>query len=191
MAKTYTGREQVNAIPLRETHYNSCNAGVRFAATPQTPGAGTVTGQTGFVATTPTFLLDLPASQSRILLPSKIKLFQAGTVAGGPIEIAIAIDTVVRYASGGTAITPKNTNIGSTVAAVGTFYTNPTAAAATAVRLVDGAVVAASVGDGIQFNLDHGLLLPNAGGSLLIYTFAATTGPTWKYMIEWDEEVTA
>ena len=66
-----------------------------------------VTGQTSFANTTPTFILSNPASlvgQEPVLcIPLYYQLSQAGTVAGGDINVDTEIVYPNAYASGGTS----------------------------------------------------------------------------------------
>ena len=61
----------------RAKAYGSCVGGRRFSVAHQTPGT-TVTGQTSFVATTPTFLINQAAAAHRAVL-SNFALCQIGT----------------------------------------------------------------------------------------------------------------
>src|SRR3989304_5603356 len=112
----------------RERAYTASLLGQRFSAPHQTPGTA-IRGQPSFVATTPTLMIYQSSAATRIVL-SSLSLFLAGTAPGGTVDIAIAIDTANRYASGGTAITPQNGNAGSTASANATFRYNPTASTA-------------------------------------------------------------
>lgn len=170
----------------RKARYHAMRNGLCFKATHQTPGTG-VTGQTSFVATTPTFLIATNAA-SRGVVGLNFWLGQAGTVAGATIDIAVAIDNTYRYSSGGTAIVPLNSDMDQTTAAAAVFYFNPTASAASAnVRYVWTFTAAASLGAEATIDFEDGLGIGTTG-SILIYTFAGTTGPTWRFGFEWLEE---
>lgn len=148
-----------------------------------------VVGQTSFAATTPTFLLQVPAGV--ICVPLFVNLGQTSTVAGGPVDVIVEIDDADRYASGGTAegafspnkLTPRTPGC--------VLYTNPTAAAGFGARLW-----AATVGQDVspaegavpgpywKPEVPYFLTGP---ASVLIFTYAATTGPSWFWSIGWAE----
>lgn len=153
----------------------------------------TVTGQTSFAATTPTFLIDVPSGTT--LIPLMYAANQTGSVAGGDVNTVVAIDSVVRYSSGGTALTHvlgSRTTGANTPAS--TVYTNPTAAAAGSkeVRLMgltQGADVSPAEGA-----IQEVLWVPQGGidylvgpAAFLVYTWAGTTGPTWYYTLKFAE----
>ncbi|MEK7468814.1 MAG: hypothetical protein AAB074_15670 [Planctomycetota bacterium] len=160
----------------RANAYGSCVGGRRFSVAHQTPGT-TVTGQTSFVATTPTFLINQASAAHRVVL-SNFALCQIGTPAGGTIHVALAIDSSDRYSSGGTSITPQATAMPSALTAGFSFRFNPTAAAASAVRILNEWTQPAWAGSIFNPDLHDGVLIGYTG-SILIYTWAATTAPTW------------
>lgn len=171
----------------RAARYYTSLRGQRYACCHQTPGTG-VTGQTSFAATTPTFLLYQAGVASRLVLAG-MTLTQIGAVAGGNIGIALAIDSANRYASGGTAITPAPMLAGGSRAALATFRTGATASAAgSGTKYIFETLVAASVGEVTSLDFKDGIIIP-ATGSVLIYTWAAVTGPTWAFSIEFTEDL--
>lgn len=99
--------------------------GIPYSVTHQTPGAG-ATGQTSFATTTPTFIL-YGSSLTKGVKLSSIELNQTGTVAGGAITVVVGVDTVVRYASGGTAVVPQIRHNSVTTASAYAFSFNATA----------------------------------------------------------------
>jgi len=151
-------------------------------------GGTAVTGQTSFVATTPTIMLYQSASAKRLIL-DRLTLSQSGTVAGGNITLRIARDTTSRYASGGTTITPTDPNgDGTAAASAATLKTNPTASAdgSTDHEIIEIEIEAVT-GRPVDYDFG-GCVMIGATGSLMIYTFAATTGPSWKWDLRWIEE---
>lgn len=175
------------------------DSGALFNVTHQTPTTD-VTGQTSFDATTPTFLFYGANLNYRGCL-RRLKLSQAGTVAGGAITIALAIDTANRFSAGETDITPQNVNADFSRASVWNFLYNPTATAAgTGTRYIDVVTVDADVGTVSTFDFteqygEDALVFAAAGsttgkftGSFLVYTFAATTGPSWKFSFDYFED---
>lgn len=170
-----------------------------FSVTHQTPSSD-VTGGTSFSATAPTFLI-YGANLARRGVLRRMRLCQSGTVAGGPIFIAIAIDTASRFSSGGTAVVPQNYNASKTIAATYTALTGATATSAgTGTRYLEPLTAAASLGSMVEIDFseffgEDGLIFTGAGatagtytGSLLVYTWAATTGPSWKFKLEYLED---
>lgn len=170
----------------RGDRYHAMRHGLLYKVTHQTPGTA-VTAQTSFVDTTPTFLIQTSAA-ARSVVGLSMWLSQAGTVAGAPIDITIAIDDRARRASGGTQITALNSDMAQATAAGATFWFNPTANAADAdTRYVWAMTAPATLGTITSINFEDGLAIGTTG-SILIYTFAATTAPTWRLGFEWLEE---
>lgn len=169
----------------------------RFLISHQTPTT-TITAQTGWVATTPTFIFYKTSSQTtKRLVVSLMGLEQTGVVAGGPINIIGAIDPTNRYSAGGTAVTPQITTtqqVASGSTPEFSFRYNATASAA-------------GTGDDIPryFNIgtfpaETGSTLPtvdfqdeiilNGPSSFLVYIWAATTAPTLNFTFEcWEEDI--
>jgi hypothetical protein len=169
-----------------DTGFASAAMGARFSFTHQTLGS-TVTGQTSLAATTPTFLIAQTTAGTRLTL-NRIELTQDGTVAGAKIDVIVAIDTANRFSSGGATHVPQNHSARSTVTSGATCYTNPTASAAGGgTRYLDGTNIAALVNTRtVLYYYDEAQI--GTTGSILIYTSAATTGPTWKWRIVYTEE---
>jgi len=169
--------------------YAAARRGKRFYATHQTPGT-LITAQTSFVATTPTFMYRINSAAIRAIVRSFNLSIQ--NTPGGPVFVCLAIDTADRYDSAGTAVTLQNSNEESATAAVGLFYTNPTANAAGAgTRYLNTWVIPASVGGNMNIDLGDGVLLgpgttPN-GSTLLIYVWAASTAPDLTFGLDIEE----
>lgn len=172
----------------RESAFAASRRGRRFYITHQTPDT-VITGQTSFVATTPTFLLRSAAASVRVILRS-ITLHQTGTAAGAEVKITVAIDTADRLSVGGTAVVGQNGNTESSNAiGIGSFLTNPTATAAGAgTRYIVNTGMAASVGSTLTVEFKDGILM-GATGSVAVYTWAATTAPSWFFT--WEIEIVA
>ena len=159
--------------------------GRRYSVTHQTPSTD-VTGQTSFVATTPTFLFYQSAVDTALVL-SSMQLSQSGTVAGADIFISLAIDTTSRYSSGGTAIVPQLMYTDETTAANVTFRFNPTVSAAGAgTRYLQTWAANADTGIITSINFADAVIVGTTG-SILIYTWAGTTAPSWKFIFEFVE----
>ena len=150
-----------------------------------------VTGQTSFANTTPTFLLQVPDGTTAV--PLLVTLGQTGTVAGGAITVIIEMDNADRYSSSGTSETILNNKTGGVVSTGNcVLYSGATATNAYGVRNF-GVTVGPDVepAEGISNEI---LWTPTSTpeflvgpASFLIYTFAATTGPTWLWTIKWAE----
>lgn len=163
----------------------------------------TATGPTSYATTTPTFILTVTAGTQWAAIPAEVRLFQAGTVGGGPVSVLLEIDNADRYTSGGTALLSQNcltsgpalsaaTRVNSSTA-VAMYDTNSTAITAT--NAVGIRTFSALLGQDVspaegavneiiwtpQAGID--ILAPTAslGASMLVQTFAAVTGPTWFY----------
>lgn len=163
--------------------YIAMRNGLLFSVTHQTPGTG-ITGQTSYVATTPTFLLYQSAS-TRTINGLSLWLSQMGTVAGGTITIAIGIASTSLYSSGGTALTPNSRDAAQSKTPSASFRYNPTATGAP--TFIWSASAPATLGTITTFDFEDGISIGTTG-SIAVYTFAATTGPTWALGVEWWEE---
>lgn len=160
--------------------------GRRFIATHQTQGT-TITGQTSFAATTPTFLLRQNATTVRVVIRN-IALTTMGTAPGGNVNIAVVVDTANRFSAGGAAVVPQNLNEASaTASGITSFLTNPTATAEGAThRVVTQTGIGTTVPTTVFIDYKDGLFL-SVTSSLLVYTWAASTAPSWLFNFEWSE----
>lgn len=162
-----------------------------------------VTGQTSFAATTPTFLLQNPATSGRYLVPLQVMLSQSGTVAGGAVDVIVEIDNADRYSSGGTQETPfcarTDSPLGA-VAADGTgsnkciLYSGATASAGFGARIDATTLAPDSSPASTEALVQRYIWTPQVGcdilapgSSFLVYTYAGTTGPTWFWTVKWAE----
>lgn len=155
-----------------------------------------VTGQTSYAATTPTFLLRVPSGTTAI--PLFANLGQAGTAAGGDISVVLSFDSVDRYSSGGTSESIRSLRTDQPVSPLCTLYSGATAAAATNARtLLSLGEVPAVAGANTATRSDSYLNMaalrdffpPLLVGpaAFLVFTYAASTGPTWEWAIGWAE----
>lgn len=160
-----------------------------------------VTGQTSFAATTPTFLLANPSGSGRYMIPLQVILSQTGSVAGGAVDVIVEIDDTNRWSSGGTqeaVLCARTDNPLGATAVDGTgankciLYSGATASAGYGIRLAGttiGPDVSPAEGAIQQFiwtpQVGADILAPNS--SLLVYTYAASTGPTWFWTVKWCE----
>jgi len=143
-----------------------------------------VIGQQVFNVTTPTFGIFISSGPQRLIL-NRMRLCQAGSLAGGLVNIHITIDTADRRSSGGVAIVPRNTNGGSSIAAKAVFLKNPTCLAnGFGTRPISTEAKEAKLGDLTEYT--GPLELWNTG-SILVYTFAQVTAPAWLFSFEWIE----
>jgi hypothetical protein len=148
-----------------------------------------VTGQTSFANTTPTFMIDVP--EGITVIPLFVDLSQAGTVAGGDIELIIEIDNADRYGSGGTSETVLCTRTTGGNPNVCAVYSGATANAGFGQRVFSAKIAPdVSPAEGI---LPGPLWVPPipyflvGPAGLLVYSWAGTTGPTWLWSIGWAE----
>jgi hypothetical protein len=149
-----------------------------------------VTAVTSFATTTPTFQLAVPTDTTAI--PLMVRLFQAGTVAGGAVDVIIEIDNALRFGSGGTAETVLGARTTGAQTNLSTLRSNPTATDAYGVRLAGytlGQDVSPAEGavNEIIWTPTAGLDLLVGPASLNVYTYAAVTAPTWFWTIKWAE----
>jgi hypothetical protein len=152
----------------------------------------TVTGQTSFANTTPTFMIRHDSTNTVVLVPLYISLNQTGTVAGDAVQIIVEIDNAARWSSGGTVETVLSSRPlkGKTNQCI--LYSNPTAGSGYGVR-VDGITTGQDVSPA-EGALQQYLWTPTStmdildpGSNLLVYTYAGTTGPTWFWTFKWAE----
>lgn len=143
-----------------------------------------VTGQTSFANTLATWCLDVPADV--IAIPLYIALAQAGTVAGDVINVLCEYDRIKRFSSG-TEETSKSTLTSPPYQPKSKLYSTATVVAGyyqTFYRTQLGPDV--SPAEGVPTGL---LIIPVvpillAGpASMLVYTNAGTTGPSWLWNI--------
>ena len=155
-----------------------------------------VTGQTSFANTTPTFLLRVPAGVT--VVPLFLNLMQTGTIAGGAvgIDVYIEMDASDRYSSGGTPeLVVFNANRTNRPLAKSTVFSGATAKAGYGVRLWGGKIVADVDGvtgqtSAAPFWKPEAPYWLEGPASLLIYTWAVTTGPTWFWSLGFMEFAT-
>lgn len=151
----------------------------------------TVTGQTSFAATTPTFMIDVPSGTTCI--PLMVSLFQTGAAAaGGAINVLIEIDNADRYASGGTAETVLGARTTGAETNACTVYSGATANSGYGVRIF-GATLGPDISPA-EGAVQEVLWTPQAGydflvgpAGFLVYTYASTPGPEWNWTIKWAE----
>jgi hypothetical protein len=188
---TFAGGQGVGVAGVRKDAYASAVGGHRFTlrAAAYTAGPASFTAQTSFVATTPTVLIQNSATKRNLVL-SGFWFSMLGTVAGGDVYLSIFRDTAARYSSGGTAFKTYPTDGVSHAYGAGipafTAYYNPTATAAVNPATTAGAgthplydfVFPASVTSGpFHVDIEDGIRIGQTG-SILIYMYGATVGPT-------------
>lgn len=155
------------------------------------PTIGTVIdGQTAFSSTTPTILLGNAGTESTNvnLCLRSIQLSQDGTVAGGVITVVAVLDSVYRWSAAGTALSVKNKNSKSSAATGLTKAVHgatATAAAATA-RTIGVWSAPAAPGTILDLQFEDSIHMGETG-SILIYTWNATTKPQWGVTLNWRE----
>ena len=152
-----------------------------------------VTGQTSFANTTPTFLLDVPLGT--IAIPLFANLAQAGTVAGGAIDVLFEIDDVVRYSTGGTSEAALCLRTSGGVTKACSLYSGATAVAGYGIMLDHLMAIPADVAPAVTEMYEYHQIrfrppVPAflvGPAAFLVYTYAGTTGPSWNWSIGWAE----
>jgi len=149
----------------------------------------TVTGQTSFANTTPTFLIDVPLGIT--IIPLYVDLSQTGTVAGGDIELILEMDSIDRYNTGGTSEKVVSNRTSGGNPNICSIYSNPTAIAGYGMRLFSADIAPdVSPAEGI---LPGPLWTPAVPiflvgpAAFIVYSWAGTTGPSWLWSISWAE----
>ena len=180
-------RDQPNPFPVLSARGQVFNASAAAQDT-------AVTGATSFATTTPTFLLDVP--EDTIAIPAYMSLNQSGTVAGAAISVLMETDNADRYTSGGTAATVLNklttggkTALSTLHSATGSAIVATDAYGVRIMGLVTGQDVSPAEGaiQEIVWTPASGIELLVGPAAWLIYTYAATTGPTWLWSFSWAE----
>ncbi len=169
--------------PRRDGYWGS-RAGRRYRT-----GTDDMTGvaaATGFVATTPTFLLVAGATAELIIRKIRVGCPLVGTKTS--FRVLVKTDTADRFSAGGTTRTPTTWNAGNAIASgVGRSLEAPTATAEGAGTRIAATSVGPVVAGGlIELDLRDGLIIP-ASGSLLVYVVGATAAPTVDLDIEFEE----
>lgn len=151
-----------------------------------------VTGQTSFANTTPTFMLNNPITSGVLCIPSRVRLTQTGTVAGGDVFVEIEAASPSAFSSGTLEKAVSGAfGMPSAPAEQCGAYSTVTAIAGYGMKLYHYTLGPdVSPAEGVINNLEYspppGLFLwPNS--SLSVFTYAASTGPTWDWGIEWYE----
>ena len=148
-------------------------------------------GGTSFSDTAPAFILDVPSGTG--VVPLEIDLRQGGSVAGGVITVLATLSDKVRRDSGGTSHTPQSMRFDELNTSGCSFYTAPTANAnADDISLfsglfahdLDGAVGVSQVHWSARDSYAPYLVGP---ASLVVYTFAGSTQPSWFFTFKWAE----
>ena len=192
LASVYARANRRGELVVPEHVFQMVSEGRAFCAANPTVGTAVAAGGLSFSATAPAFSVDVPAGT--VLIPLAISLAQAGTVAGGPITVAMVIDQAIRYSSSGAAITSKPMRSDAPVAQNCTWYSNATVAAAVTPitfwsALINQSVTTTANSTQSVYLTRYNSALPVLVGpaSLIIYTYAATTQPSWLFNFTWAE----
>ncbi len=151
-----------------------------------------VTGQTSLALTLAT--IQLRNLGSKAMVPLWLKFAQAGSVAGGRIEVVVYALDNDQFTSG-TALEVNCTNRQkASPSQVSAWHTAtiPALTADNAVELYSTDIFMTVLLNNADNNLDlvggrPGCWVINPGGGLVIYTNAASTGPTWHFDLGWAE----
>ncbi len=146
-----------------------------------------------FSDTDPALLLDIPSGTTAI--PLEIIMNQGGTVAGGNITLLITLSDKIRYSSGGVAITPKNMRFDTPRSSSCRFYSGSTDIVANA-NAEDLTLFAQNLlhdidtleGGNVQWTARKFIAPVLIGPAAIpIYAEAATTQPSFFYVVKWAE----
>lgn len=179
-----------NVVTLkgRADGFASAYAGERWILKNPTPGTGFL-GGTSLSRTAPIFAIyqtDLavtPPTERPITL-STLTIAQVSTVAGGPINILVAVDSTNRYSAGGTTLTPQRCFANNAITPGFTANSLPTLTAdgstdydvyEVTIPALTGTTVSIDFGDAVRIGKT---------GTIMVYAFAATTGPTLTFDAE-------
>ena len=149
-----------------------------------------VLGQTSFADTTPTFLLRVPTST--VAMPLFFSLAQMGSVAGGAVTVTAEIDNADPYASGGTSETILSSRTTQPVTPACTLYSNATVTTGNYGVQVDNWLLGPDISPAegapnkVIWTPPVPIFLVGAA-SFKVYTWAATTGPSWGWSFAWAE----
>lgn len=149
-------------------------------------------GGTAFGDTTPAFVVDFPTGTTGV--PLEIVLNQGGTVAGATINVLITVDSAIRFSTGGAVLTVRNCRDAGPAAAA-SAYSNPTALALDTAISLYSCLLAPDVSPaadsffptGVHYKAWENPYFCVGPASLVIYTFATTTQPSWFFRIVWAE----
>lgn len=151
-----------------------------------------VTGQTSFANTTPTFILQNPAASGVLCVPLFYCLTQAGSVAGGDINIDTEIRNSDAYASSGTDEKVANARPKHGRKAQCHLWSGATATAGYGIAIAHATLAAdISPAEGIineyLWTPVSGIDILDPGTCLQVFTYAAVTGPTFGWVFKWAE----
>lgn len=171
-----------------------------FHVSNPTKGTAVACGGTSYSDTAPAFLIDVPSGTT--MIPIEVFLKQGGTVAGAVITALLTYDKIVRYSSGGTAQTIGNSRSDAPFSSNCSAYSGGsaiTAAALSVQRTFWASMLSPDVTPSADVNFPafdncvnwnaRNSVPPVLVGpaSLVIYTYAGTTQPSWFYSIRWIE----
>lgn len=171
-----------------------------FQVSNPTRGTAVAMGGTSFSDTAPAFLVDVPSGTT--IIPLEVAFSQGGTVAGAVITGLITYDNKLRYSSGGTAQTIRANRTDAPNASNCSAYSGGSAITAAAVGVANtlkARLISPDVSPSVDVafpGYEQGLFWsvresppPVLVGpaSLVIYTYAGTTQPSWFYTIRWAE----
>lgn len=168
-----------------------------FELSNATKGTALAGGGTSYSDTAPWLNIDVPAGYT--MVPLEILLNQGGTVAGALITVLLTADNKVRYSSGGSALTPKANRSDAPVGPQCVVYAGATCSAAGVARTFWASLLSPDVtptadvafpGYDNRVEWTARKFVPPVlvgPASLVIYTYAGTTQPSWFYTIKWLE----
>jgi hypothetical protein len=156
--------------------------------TAATPSAGAVS----LSATAPFLLLGCTSGSGAVVAFQYVKINVASAVSN-PVDVVIRMDTIQRYSSGGTALTPTSPIVNyAGTSKITSVYLSPTAKAASAARIIYQGRIPANNGGNLFLRwAEDAVDQPQLGevGSMLIHVVdsAAAVAPSVYFDIGWVE----
>jgi hypothetical protein len=163
--------------------------GTPFHVCDVTPGTPTA-AKISYSATTPFLVLSMASGSGGAAAFRYVKVNIASAVTA-PVDVAIVMDTVNRYASGGAALTALCENINQAATSKMSYLMlKPTASAASAARVLYTGRIPANNGGDLFIQWEDGASdQPQITevGSFLLYIFdsAATLAPSVYFNVGW------
>jgi len=178
----------LTTLNTRADGFASAYAGERWILKNVTPGTG-YAGGTSLVRTTPVIAIyqtnaSATPPTERPLTLSTLTISQVSTVAGGAITIVVATDSTNRYTSGGTLLTPQRCFAENAITAGFLARSLPTLTADGSTDYdVWEATIPAATGTAVTIDFKDAVRIGKTG-TIMVYAFAATTGPTITIVAE-------
>lgn len=155
--------------PVSQGIYPIADEGSYFKAVPPSPGTGFVQGIiSGFGATVGFVAISNSdaAGGKRIYLDYLTMICSSPPTTAGSMQFVVAVDSTIRYTSGGTPVTPSNANMDDATASIATLHVGNLVLAAESVnvrRLSRGVLKAAIPAVNDSYTLQFGAVDSSMG----------------------------